>query len=191
MSGIKGFIKKYIPIFSIVFFAIFSVCAVLMAIAKRSPAFAEWFVGGIGYAARRSLAWLTDFLPFSLGEVLLMLSPLLITFLIVFAFKLIKKRADGVRFFVALLSCTALLYSSYVCTLGISYKTPTVESYLSLNECEIDRESLTDVMLTLKGEAEKLLSEIEYGEDGASVYGESIEHISAEICDAYGKLLYE
>lgn len=188
MSGIKGFIKKYIPVFSIVFFALFLVCVIFAAIAERSPAFAEGFVGSVGYVARRVLSFLTGILPFSLAELLLMLSPLFIAFIIALVVRTVKSRAEAVRFFAAILSFVFLLYASYVCTLGISYKTPTLESYLQLDECEITADNLSDAMLTLAAEAQTVLDDIEYADDGASLCDKSLDYISAQICAAYDRL---
>ena len=189
MSKIKAFIKKYVPVFALVAAALLILTLVFAAIAEGSSAFAEFIDFGISDILRRALALVTGFLPFSLAEMLLLLVPLILTFIVVITVKVVKDKLRLIRFSVGTLAIFAFVYSSYFFTLGVAYKTPSLSGYLELDECEITAQNLSEAMHILKSEAEALLDDIEYMESGSSVCPLSVAELSREISKGYSRLI--
>jgi hypothetical protein len=186
-----NFTKKTLIIPLSVSAALLILAMIVDGIARESASFAAAVNGGIGAVIRCVSASVTDILPFSLAELLIILSPLALTLVAVIAVKSLRRPEVAAGLVSTLAVCASAAYLLYVLSFGAGYKAPSLESYLPIERAEIDKDNLSSTLLILKDEAEKLLSEIEYSESGSSVYERDIEDISAEICAAYDKLIAE
>ena len=77
--------KPLIPFLAKILLTAALISVVIFEIAKRNADFAEWMTSNPGYLLRRALAFVSDVIPFSLGEVLVVLSPLIVISVIVSA----------------------------------------------------------------------------------------------------------
>lgn len=180
-------IKKYIPFFSLILIALSLVSLIIHVLSATIPQFAERMTSTVGYAFRRVLAWATNILPFSLAEILLIVSPLIIAAVIFFAIK--KKGAvNRIRFLAGFLSVISLFYSGYVYTLGVGYQRPGLAVRMSLPEREANGESLYDTLIKLRAECEKLTDVLELDEGGSSVMPISFDELNDEILLGYERL---
>ena len=110
----KKFFKKltrYVPIWSLILFVIFLGALLLNTLYPSVPVLANVIHHSIGTGIRTVLATLTNWIPFSFAESLLILSPLLVG-LICFGLARRMKRslADGIRYFTGFLSLLSLQY---------------------------------------------------------------------------------
>ena len=77
----SGFFR-YVPIWSLVFFALGAVAFAIELIAKKSVALSDFINDTSGVAIRAMLAVPTSIIPFSLAEFLIIASPLLVALII-------------------------------------------------------------------------------------------------------------
>ena len=187
----RNFIKKHLlPSISVSLFFVVA-ALVIDSIARGNSAFAAWINSVPGAALRYIFASVTDVLPFSLAEVLLLLVPLALVIVIILAVKALRRPTLAAGLFSALAVTASTLFLWYVISFGAGYKAPSLSTYLPIEDTEVTADNLYETLLILKTEAEKLLPEIEYSESGASVYERDIEEVSAEICIAYDRLISE
>ena len=181
------FIKKYIPFFAIPLAAFALISAVIHIICAKIPSFAEWIVSNPGYVFRTALAWITNIFPFSLAEMLLILSPIIIVAIIFFAVK--KKDSVGrIRFLAGFLSVISLFYSVYVYTLGAGYQRPGLSVRMTLPETEVNAESLHSTLLALRSECEALSDVLMLDAAGSSVMPISFDAMNDEVLIGYERL---
>ena len=115
MKKFFGKIKSCLPIWSVVLFGIFFVSLIINTVIKFSPAFADGVHNTVGAFVRGTMATLTSWIPFSLAEVLLILSPVLVFFICWRMCKRLKRSLTaGIRYFVGFLSVMSVVFSVLV-----------------------------------------------------------------------------
>lgn len=77
--------KKWLSTYSIVLLSLAFLSLVLVIIARNSVAFADFFNQNISAFVRVVLARITHILPFSLAEAFILLLPIILVFVIVYA----------------------------------------------------------------------------------------------------------
>ena len=179
--------KPFVPLFAKILLSIAFVSFAILFIAARNEAFAEWMTSNVGFYVRRAFAFLSTPIPFSLGEMLIVLAPIIIILIIVLAAKRKGARAK-IRFLSGLLAILSLFYSSYVFTLGVGYQRTGVASRLDIPSVEINKDSLSNTLVILKEECEKLLDDVEFSESGSSVSDMSFDEIGDDILAGYERL---
>lgn len=187
MNKALEFIKKYIPAFALFLFAFAFLSALIHIICAISPPFAEWITSTLGVAVRAPLAWISSIFPFSLAEILLMLSPIIIGAVIFLAVRK-KGTVSRVRFLAGFLAVISLFYSVYVYTLGSGYQRPGLASRMSLPERDVSADSLYETFIKLRDECEDLADELVLDGDGASVMPISFDELNEEILLGYERL---
>lgn len=163
------------------------ISVVIFEIAKRNADFAEWMTSNPGYLVRRALAFVSDVIPFSLGEVLVVLSPLIVISVIVSAARMKGGRAR-IRFLAGFLAFVSIFYTSYVFMLGVGYQRTKLNSRLGFASVEVTEQALADTMTALRSECESLLDEIDYLENGSSYSDISFDEMCASILEGYERL---
>ena len=182
----RSFVKKYFPLFSLLFFVLFAITALLWYISSINPIFADLIVSGAGYVMRRALSALTEFTSFSLMEPIFIIGIILLVASVVRVFSRERSSAAVIRKLVGVVSLFAFLLSVYFYTLGVGYHTTPVYSKLSLERNgNISTDSLKNTVLILKSETEALLDYIEFTDGGASSCSLTQDEISRELCRAY------
>ena len=147
---------------------LFSLC--LFAAFHLFPAFAAGYNGTVGHFFRRTLAALTNFLPFSLAEILLMLLPL---FLVLLGFYAARRRCgswrETGRFLLSVCLALSLFFSLFVFSFAAGYATPSLRERLSLPKTGVNAETLEKTARALAAELENLQYSVDFDESGASV----------------------
>ena len=187
MGKNKAFFKKYLPVYAIVAFAVAFVSAGIFIAVRSSTPLAEWVSTYIGHPVRLVLAKAFSFLPFSLAEIIIALSPIIVTLIIVAAVRR-KTAAARIKFLVSLLSALSLVFSVYVYTLGVGYHRESLGKRMEIESVEVTKENLISTLQILKGECEALLPYVEFADTGSSEYDKTAKELSAEICTAYERL---
>ncbi len=177
-------VKKYIPTFAIVSLIFAIVAGIVYIISILNPAFAEFITSTVGFAFRRVLAAITDIIPFSLAELLIVLSPIGLAAII---FGAVRKGSGvaGIRYLAGLVAVILMFFSCYTFTLGIGYRRTALASRLEIDEVEIDSESLISTISVLKSECEALSDELGLSDSGSSKLPISFDDVSEKITDAY------
>ena len=185
----KKFISKtreYIPLFSLIVFALTIVSFFLFLIVKSNVKIADFFNYNLTSPVRAILALITYIIPWSLAEIVIILSPVLLVLLIFLVIRVAHKgKKASIRFLMVILSILCLIYVLFVWTYSSGYHTTKIEDKMGL-----DRENITEkeVYLTAEifvNELNALSQKIEYDECGADVMQYSYLDISNKICKGY------
>lgn len=126
--------KKYITRFARISFFIAAVSILIYAVAINSYGFADVINNTISAAARFLLSTLTHILPFSLFELLVILSPLILVLVVVIAVKRADNGADMIRGAFTLFAILSLIFTSYIFTLGVGYHTAALAEKIEIDE---------------------------------------------------------
>lgn len=187
---IKRFFKKwheYCPIYTIAVLILLPFTILLHILSIFLPTVADFVNRVPAQAVRFLLAKLTGFLPFSLAEIsFIILIPLAI-FGMVISFKLASlDDPKPSRYYLStLLGVFLTLYILFVFTLGTSYFTTTIDKELAIDKNKISKEELFETADEIRQQAEKLLDEIEFSENGSSVMPYDLDTLNEKLNQTY------
>ncbi len=179
--------KKRISPFAIFSFVIFLVSLIMLALSRLSVELADFLNENISTPYRRAMAAFGELFDFSLFELLVILSPLLLA-LLIWRFIVVFKRGYGrTRLVTNVLAVALLLYSGNILALSISYNTTSVEKHLELPSVTVNEETLREATKELCLEINALSEKIEFS-DGKSRFGYSLREASEKICESYAEI---
>lgn len=179
--------KPFIPTFAKILLSFALVSFAILFVARKNTAFAEWMTVNVGYYVRLALAFLSNRIPFSLGEVLVVFAPIIVIAILIVAAKR-KGICSKIRFLSGFLAILSIFYSMYVFTLGVGYQRTKLASRLDIAAVDVNKESLVNALVILKDECELLLDEINYSDTGSSVSDLSFDEICDDILEGYKRL---
>ncbi len=175
-----------LPVVCIVFYALAAVSLVLYLIMERSVAFADWFNGTVSAGLRVLLAALTSWIPFSVGELVIWLLPLMLILVLRHA---IRRRCDTWRTAVVyvgiLLSVVSLLFSVFVLNFAAGYRGSTLDEKLGLERRRVSATELYDTAVILIEAVNREAEGIRFHTDDFSVMPYSLEDMNRHLADAY------
>ena len=162
--------------------------ALIYLLARLSPAFSDFFNRYISQPLRMLYAAVTNALPFSLGEALLLLLPLFLGLLLYHAIRHRIHSRRATLIYVAEIACVALLFLViFVWNFGVGYYTAPLyhEDKLDLEREEVSAEDLYQTALILVDEVNQLAMEQSFRADGFSVMPYTIPEMNERLMDAY------
>lgn len=175
-----------LPVWCPVCYGIAALALMIYLIARLSPAFADFFNQNISELFRRTLAALTSWIPFSLGEALLLLLPVGFGLTVWYA---AKYRCDTWRstwsFVGILMAIVCMLLSMFVFTFATGYHGRTLDQKLGLEQKEVSAEELYETALILSAKINEEYDNVTYGADGFSVMPYSLSEMNGTLLDAY------
>ena len=175
-----------LPRVCLVIYAVTAASAVLYAIFMLSPAFADWFNHSVSRWGRRSLATLTGWFPFSFAELLLLLTPLILAFLIFRAVKIYSESRKTVLSFLGrLASVVCLVGILFVWCFAPGYYGTTLDRKLGLSRDPVSTEELYQTALILTEQINPLAPTLLIDNKGSSVMSDSIDEMNAKLMKAY------
>ena len=181
--------KKYVPRPFSVSFLILALSFILYLLAIGSVALADFVNGTVSVGVRYILSLATRIIPFSLFELLIILSPVILVLLVVH----IVRRQDGiasrVRSVLSVLAVIALILTSYIYTLGIGYHTSSVSEKTGIDDAEdITAEDLYRTINTVIDEINAIAPSLGFL-DGETRIGYSVDELSGRLVTAYDLFL--
>ena len=185
---IAGFIKS-LPVFSIVCFSILLLCGIVHIFCLIFPRFADWVnlypAGGVRWA----LAKVTGVLPFSLGETVMLMLPILVVFLIVFvSVQAHRQHYDLLRrFYAVMFAVISIYYSTFVLTLATGYHGTTLDQKLDLECKDLDSDQLIEVTKWLRNKVNEYAEKVYGVEDSYSVMPYDVKTLNEKLNEAYDK----
>ena len=188
-SNLRKFIKT-----SPLFFKIAACLAILSGIIQIVSVvfepFADFVIKYPNAAVRFCLAKLTNLIPFSVGEMIVILLPLMFVSMITLGiFLAVKNNNKGYqRYLSALLSVLCFIYSMFVLTLAPGYHGRSLAQKTGLEQNAVSAEELYDTSVWLSGMVDKYIGEVNFDIDGASVMPYSLDEMNDKINDAYSNL---
>ncbi|MBQ3490261.1 MAG: DUF3810 domain-containing protein [Clostridia bacterium] len=182
-------IKNCLPIWSVVLFGIFFVSLIVNGIIKHNPAFADGIHNTVGAFVRVVSATVTSWIPFSLAEILLILSPVLV-FLICFGMckRLKRSVTEGVRYFVGFLSVMSLVFSVMVFGYNAGFYSEGVEKKVDFERENLSPEQLYETAILLIDAIREDLPYVSYPEGTYSQMTFSYSEMNQKLNRAYGTL---
>ena len=184
----KKDIRRYerLPRACWVIYAMMGVSAVLYLVFMRSPAFADWFNVSISRWGRRLLSMLTVWFPFSLAELLLILSPVFLTLLIIRAVRFYSENRKTVLCFLGkLFAVFCVVGILFVWCFAPGYYGATLDRKLELSRDPASADDLYQTALILAKQINALTGELLIDTSGASVMPDSIGEMNAKLMKAY------
>ncbi len=177
-----------LPIVSVVLFALAALCGLLTLFFRRSPAFADWFNQSISQPLRAVLGAVTAILPFSLAEILLLLSPVLLVLLIVYAVRThcSSWRAVGM-YMLKVLSGACVFFILFVTNFSAGYYGATLSdaSKLDLSREKVSANDLYETALHLIENIQRESEQVEFIEKDFSVMPYDRRELNSKLMDAY------
>lgn len=175
-----------LPRFCYVLYSLAAVSILLYVIMMNSVAFADWFNTTVSAALRAAFATLTSWIPFSLGEAVIWLAPLILFLLLRHA---IRRRCDTWRtamvYVGILMSVVATLFSVFVLNFAAGYRASPLDEKLELDRQKVSAEELYDTTVILIDCINRETAEISFTESGFSAMPYSLEEMNRHLDDAY------
>ena len=175
-----------LPVWCMVCYGIAALALIIYLVARLSPAFADFFNQNVSELFRRTLAFFTSPIPFSVGEALILLLPVGFGLTVWYA---AKYRCDTWRstwsFVGILLAVLSLILSMFVFTFATGYHGRTLDQKLGLDQKEVSAEELYQTALILAEKVNEEHANTVYGADGFSVMPYSLSDMNDKLLDAY------
>ncbi|MBQ7294271.1 MAG: DUF3810 domain-containing protein [Clostridia bacterium] len=168
---------------SVILLSLAALSAVILLISALSPEFAAFFHQYVGGFVRIVLAYLTNLIPFSLAELLIILLPVAITVFVIYTIK--NKNRKVISHVITLLSVLSVIFSSFVFSFGTGYHTPSLYERFDISKEKPSVLSLKSTANTLIAEINFRVPDINYGADGSSVIPYSMDKMNGLLVDAY------
>lgn len=177
--------KKYFTRFAVVSFIITAIALLIYGVAVASVEFADLVNSTVAVAVRFLLSCITYLLPFSLFELLVMLSPLIFVTVIVIA----VHRSDGitsmVRGALSFVAVISLILTSYVFTLGVGYRTSSLSDRTGIAEdTDLTADELYSTIRIVIDEVNRLADGL-YLTDSQTDMPYSADEMSEKLIHAY------
>ncbi len=175
-----------IPLFCMISLIIAAICLVIYLIACLHSGFADFFNQNISSAFRFIFAKLTNILPFSLAEAIIILIPVIafISIWYLVKFRCESRRSSAVSI-VCILSVASLFFSSFVLSFGVAYRGSTLGEKLEMEDAPVNKHELYDATVYLTERINDLSEEISFEQDGFSKMPYSFSEMNNLLLKAY------
>ncbi len=192
VSAISEKAKKYgffdycpIPAFVLLCLAVFA--AGIHAACVMSVSFSDLMNRSVSHAIRLVLAEITDILPFSLAETVLLCIPVIAAVLVVYSLKVSRdaNMRRTVRLLTSTLAAAALLYSMFALEFAPAYNGSTIEDRLGIDRREVSAEELYNTALLLSERLGQEADNISFISGESSVMPYSLSEMNKKLSDAY------
>ena len=187
LNKIKSVLSQIrLPLAVKIIYIIAAICVVWSIAFLLSRDFSDFFNRHISTILRGTLAYATSWIPFSLAEFLLLLSPVLvfvITKLVMSKFG--ESTSELISAVISVLSILALVFSAFTIGFAPAYRGTTLDKKLGLEAKEVNAEQLYDTALVLIDNINDMVDEIYYTEDGFSVMPYGHTEMNIKLLDAF------
>lgn len=178
-----------IPKVSYVFFGITLLAIITYIIAIVNTPFADFFNRHISSVFRGILATLTNILPLSLAELLIISSPVILFFIIRIALKKYGKSWRDVGIFcIIVLSIITMLLSTFIFVFGIGYYTSGLDVKLELDKKEVSTKDLSQTADWLIEELNASVDTVNFQEKGPSINPHTIRETNNILLSSYDSM---
>jgi len=134
--------------------------------------FADFFNRYISSFFRAVFAYITGWLPFSLGETVIIALPFIFVMLIAAIFTVFAKNIRLMkRWTCILLSVLSLMYSAFVFNFAAGYRTETLDKKLGIERSTVSKEELKYTAEQVAKELNNILAEADKSEEGRIIFG--------------------
>ncbi len=175
-----------LPKFSIVLFIAAGVTALLHVISANSEAFSDFINQNVSRWVRFLLAHVTNLIPFSFAEMLIIGLPIIFVTLCVYS---VKKYSDTTRhmlvFIGIALSLLSVFYTLFFWGFGVGYNGAPLEDKLELERAQVSAQELKETAEILIEKTNEAAQDVIFRKSGFSVMPYNIGELSDKLCEAY------
>lgn len=185
-------ITEYVPVWCMALFVMALIALGFEIYSRFDPVFADAVCETCGRAVRLVLAKITDPLPFSLAEALLLSSPIIVGIIVIVIIRAGNVSAKRlVSTTVAVLSLISVIYSTFVFGYGTGYYGRTIDKKLGMRRAAVSSEELYLTALKLMDGAASELDSVIYPEGTYSYMGCSYDEMNEKLNAAWKKVADE
>ena len=185
----KNKLKLFATPFAVISLILFLVAFVLHRISCYSYVAADLINSTVSHCIRRGFAAIGDIFPFSLFEILIILLPLILFFVIRRAIRIFKSGEGREKFISHLAAVVLLIYSGHILALGVAHNATPLQRKMGLESVTVTEENLVSTLEILRDEINALAENLPRNEEGVFVPEDfSFDEISKKICKSYDSL---
>ena len=189
MKKIFKKIRAIVPIWSMILFLFFLTALIFNFLYEKSPSLANGIHTTLGAFLRMTLATLTNWIPISLAEFLLLTSHVLVTCICVALIRRLKRSlTEGIRYFVSFLSLLSLVFTFVAFGYNAGYYSEGVEKKLDFERHDLSPEELYQTALSLIDGIEETLPGVTYPRSTYSAMPFSYGEMNKKLNEAYSTL---
>ena len=180
-------VKKKLPLVCKIIYALAGLCAILYVAFLFSVPLCDFFNRTVSPVIRIVLAKLTGWIPFSLAEFLLLLSPLIVAVVVYMGIKHFSASWRNVLVFcLAILSVAAYVFSAFTLAFVPAYRGSTLDVKMGLDKQKVSAEELYYTSQIVTDKLKQLNGEIAFREDtDFSVMPYSYAELNDKLMQAY------
>ena len=192
-EGEDGNIPRYrLPLYAKILYAGAALSIPIYIAALISEPFADFFSRYPGAAVRAVTAYITNWIPFSFAEFLLILSPVILFFLIRHAAKKYSNSWHNTFVYIgSLLSIISIFLSLFVLGFGTAYHGTTLDEKLGVDRRDVSAEELYDTATILVEKINDASEELTFRYQNFSVMPYDIPTMNDKLLEAYDKVCDE
>lgn len=162
---------------------------ILYVIAQSSVRFADFFNKYVSSIFRGALALITNIIPLSVAELLIICSPVILFYLIKYCIKKYAKSWKDIKIFLlSVLAFVCLLFSVFIINFGIAYYTTTLDQRLELDKKDVSASELAATAEWLIEEINSIADEIEFMDESSSIMPYTIRDMNGKLLNSYDKI---
>lgn len=178
--------RRSLPRACVALFILAGVSLLIYAAAMIWTPFADFFSRYPGAVIRGLLAHLTNWIPFSLAEAMLLFLPVALFFLIRTAVKHYSDSWHNTFVYMGImLSVASLLITLLFCGFGTGYYGSTLDKKLGLDRQEVSAEELKHTAIILSDAVSEQAEQVVFRYQNFSVMPYSLEEMNDKLLDAY------
>lgn len=182
----KGFIFE-LPLVVKIFFLSAIVSAIVFCAYTVSERFADFMNRYVSSGIRGVLAYLTGWIPFSLAELIIILMPVILVALMIYATRRFSSSWHDVLIFcTSLVSVLALFFSVFTFAFAPGYHGSTLDKKLGIERSEVSSEELYDTALVLAQKVNEEIESVVYRTGGFSVMPYTYRQMNDKLIESYG-----
>ncbi len=180
-------VRRPFPKFAWIFYGLFALSGLLYLICLCSPAFADFLNHRVGSLIRGILALLTNLIPFSLAEYILLCLPLILFLVIRLGLRYYADSWHNVFvFFGSVLSVAALLLSVFLAGFAPGYRGRPLDQKLGLDRRDVSADELYETALILSEHLNEEISSVVFSVDtDFSVMPYGYEEMNSRLLTVY------
>ena len=179
---------RRLPLVAKIFFIMGGLSVILYVLFMLSPAFSDFFNRYISSVLRAALAYATSFIPFSMGEFFIILSPvILISLAVLGSIKFSETWRDVFVFCGTVVSVLALILSLFTIGFAPAYRGTGLDEKLGIDRQDVSAQELYDTAIILSERINEEYKNIYYDMDTKfSVMPYELTDMNDLLIDAYG-----
>lgn len=177
-----------IPIFCIISAIITIISIIIYVLFCISESFADFFNRYISMYLRLTLAKISNLLPISIAELIIILIPIIVFLTIWYLLKFrCETRKSSLSASLCVLSVAGLFLSSFVLCFAAGYRAPSLDKKLNIESKPVSAKELFETAEYLTEKINELTPNIDYGDDGFSIMPYGYKDMNDKLITAYDK----